>query len=437
MLPKLQRVTLLVFFLTLFLIVLVLPRDVRGERIFFAGYKGGFYLKSEEEGGMELRFGGAFDADYQYVAERERADSGFDIRRARLIFKGQLTQWFRFAMEYEFQGNETSNLVDAYGDFLFGGVHGLRMGQFKEPFSLDWQTPNKAVYFAERSMGYYLTPKQDIGVMLHGSFFQGNLNYALGLFNGDGDDGSVRGSIHDEPEMAARVVYKPFHASSIEPLKNLQVGGSATYATIDLANVELKIKSSGMAGTSRNIYVLGHDTKFGVLQDVDGRIRWGAEVAWTWDSWEAQAEYIGFKYRGLRAVTGPSRDATFRTWYVSALYFITGEKPALVDGVLKPVYPDRFFNPEEGTYGALCLALRYDHFSGDRDWIKKSSFVSVGEADAVSVALNWILFPMHRLILDYSRTDFSDPIKVRVNPSGSIDYVDCENVVTFRYSMEF
>lgn len=126
------------------------PRDALAERIFFAGYKGGFYIKSEEEGGMELRLGGAFQADYRHYAEEERADNRFDIRRARLVFRGQLTQWFRFGLEYEFQGNETSNLVDAYGEGVLSGLHSLRFGQYKEPFSLEWQTRDKALLFAER-----------------------------------------------------------------------------------------------------------------------------------------------------------------------------------------------------------------------------------------------------------------------------------------------
>ncbi len=430
-----RKVFFLVFFLLVFVVIFP-AANVSAERIFFAGYKGGFYLKSEEEGGMELRLGGSFQADYRAYGESERTDNRFDIRRARLIFRGTLTRWFRFGMEYEFQGNETSNLVDAYGEGVMG-VHALRIGQFKEPFSLEWQTPDKSVCFAERAMGYYLGPKRDIGLMLHGSFLRGNLNYGVGLFNGDGDDGSPKGSMSDDPECAARVVFKPFKETSLDLVGNLQIGGSATFARIDLANVELKVKSAGMAGTNRNIYVLGHDTKFGVLQDVDARSRWGLEAAWTWSSLAAQAEYTALKFTGLRAVGQPARDADFSAWYGSILWCLTGEKPILSGGVMKPVYPDRFFNPDESSYGAVYCALRYDHFSGDEDWINTVSSVSVREADAVSVAVNWVLFPMHKISLDYSYTEFSDPLKVRVNTDGSIDYIERENVVTFRYSMDF
>ncbi|MEW6077098.1 MAG: porin [Thermodesulfobacteriota bacterium] len=406
------------------------------ERIFMAGYKGGFYLKSEEEGGMELRFGGSFQGNYSWYGEPERADNRFDIRRARLIFNGALTRWFRFGMEYEFQGNETSNLLDAYGELVLP-PHAIRMGQFKEPFSLEWQTADKAITFAERSMGYYLGPKRDIGVMLHGDLFQEDMAYGIGLFNGDGDDGSTKGNEHDDPEIALRAVFKPLGRTTLDPLKNLQVGGSATYARIDLANIDLKVKSSGMAGTSRNIYVLSHDTKFGVLQDVDARARRALETAWTWKSLAAQAEYMFLTYNGLQPVSGPDRDADFSSWYASLIWCQTGEEPVLADGVIKPIHPAAFFNPDEGTYGAFVWALRFDHFSGDKDWITEGANVSVGEADAVSLAFNWILFPMHRIVIDYTRTDFSDPLKVRVNPDGSIDYVDKENVVTFNYYLDF
>lgn len=406
------------------------------ERVLSTGYEEGAILKSEEEKQLELLLGGSFQANYSYYGEPERADNRFDIRRARLIFGGRLTRWFRFGMEYEFQGNETNNLVDAYGEWILD-AHALRIGQFKSPFSLEWQTKDKVICFAERSMGYCLGPKRDLGLMLHGSLFQEDIAYGIGLFNGDGDDGSSRGNEHDAPELALRIVGQPFKRTSLGLLENLQFGGSATYAQVDLANIDLKVKSTGMAGTNRNVYVLGHDTKFGVLQDVDTRRRWSLEAAWVWNCLAAQAEYMTLQYRGLEAVTGPSREAEFSSWYASILWCLTGEQPVLSDGVMKQIYPHNFFNPDEGTYGAVLGALRYDHFSGAEDWITEGAFVSVREADAISLAFNWILFPMYKIILDYTYTDFSDPLKVRVNPDGKIDYVNKESAVTFSFCMDF
>jgi phosphate-selective porin len=85
----------------------------------------------------------------------------------------------------------------------------------------------------------------------------------------------------------------------------------------------------------------------------------------------------------------------------------------------------------------LCLAARYNHFNGDEDWINPVSFVSVGQADAYSLALNWVLYPMVRVVLDYTHTDLSDPVRTRILPDGSADYIDVENVVTCRFSIDF
>lgn len=408
------------------------------ERIFFAGYKGGFYIRSEEEGGMELRLGGAFQSDYRYYLEDERADNRFDIRRARLVFRGQLTQWFRFGLEYEFQGNETKHLVDAYGEAVIKGLHGIRIGQFKEPFSLEWQTRDKGILFAERSMGYYLTPRRDIGFMAHGSVFQDRFNYALGIFNGDGPDGSSRGNEYDNPEIAGRVAVKPFKDTGLTFLDHFHIGMSATYAAIDLTNVNLEVKSTGMAGSDRRLYVLQQNTKFGRIYEAGKRRRLGLETAWSAGSVLIQTEYQTFEYTDLKPATGAVQDADFSTWYASIAWCVTGEKPVITGGVVKPIYPDRFFNPSENTIGAVCLAARIEHFSGDENWIRKDAYDSVETADGYSLAVNWILYPMLRIVFDYSHTDFSDPILVRRDPvDGHIDYINEENVFTFRFSIDF
>ncbi|MBF0301702.1 MAG: hypothetical protein HQK73_01565 [Desulfamplus sp.] len=49
-----------IVFSLLVLLTILITTDALAERVFFAGYKGGFYIKSEEEGGMEMRLGGSF-----------------------------------------------------------------------------------------------------------------------------------------------------------------------------------------------------------------------------------------------------------------------------------------------------------------------------------------------------------------------------------------
>lgn len=406
------------------------------KRIFFAGYDGGFFIESEEEGGMALRVGGSFWADYRHYAESERADNRFDIRQGRLIFKGNLTRWFNFGMTYEFQGNETSNLLDAYGEAVFS-PHFLRFGQFKAPFSLEWQTPEKAIYFAERAMGNALAPNREIGLMLHGGFFHDALHYSFGVFNGNGDDGSADKRRQDDPEWCGRLFVKPFTGMSSPLLNGMHFGISGTYARIDIQQVDLKVKSTGMIGLSRNIYLLSANSKFGVLQDAEARDRIGLEAAWAYGPIAFQAEYTDFTYHDLKPSGLPTRNADFSAYYAAFLWCLTGEKLYYQEGALKPVYPDAFFNPEDGTYGAFILGLRVEHFKGDPDWIIPDAFVSVEKADGVSLAVNWLLFPMTRIVCDVSHTRFSDPIRVQVHPDGRVDYIERENVLTIRFAMDF
>jgi phosphate-selective porin len=183
--------------------------------------------------------------------------------------------------------------------------------------------------------------------------------------------------------------------------------------------------------------VLGHDTKFGVLQDVDERVRGALEIAWACGPFAIQGEYMRLEYKGLTPAGEPPRNAEFSSWYGSIACCLTGEHQVLTGGRMKPIYPQRFFNPSEGTFGALCLAARVEHFSGDETWINEDAYVSVREADAFSIAANWILYPMVRIIADYTNTEFSDRLRVRVNPDGKVDYIEKENVFTLRFSIDF
>ena len=100
----------------------------------------------------------------------------------RLLLKGNITNRFGYRFEYEFQGAGSRNLLDAYVDAHISPYASIRVGQFKEPFSLEQYTKDKNLFFAERSMGYYLTPGRDVGLMVHGSFWDDRINYGIGMF---------------------------------------------------------------------------------------------------------------------------------------------------------------------------------------------------------------------------------------------------------------
>jgi phosphate-selective porin OprO and OprP len=285
-------------------------------------------------------------------------------------------------------------------------------------------------------MGYFLSSGRDAGIMLHGTLADNRIYYAGGLFNHKGEGIGNRSDGRDQPEISARLVFAPFAAWNAEPIKNIQFGGSGAFARININELDFRVKTSGMAETNRNIYVLTHSTKFGVLQEVDDMRRIGAEAAWAWGSLAIQGEIIRLTYTSLKPVGNPEMDARFTTWYASAVYFVTGEQISFSRGTITPVVPNTPLNPAGGHFGAIGIAGRLEQFRGDDNWITPNTFVSVQKADAVSVAINWIINHNNRLILDYTRTNLSDPIRIRVRRDGAIDYIDEENTLTVRYVID-
>ncbi len=141
-------------------------------------YDNGFCLKTRDES-ASLCLKGLLQVDYRaYDYDLKPGNIGtdpgsdkFDIRRARLITTGTLPPFIDCRLSYEFQGAGTRRLLDAYVDARIHDAFVLRLGQFKEPFGLEALSPDKDLFFSERSMGYDLNPARDVGLMAHGKLW--------------------------------------------------------------------------------------------------------------------------------------------------------------------------------------------------------------------------------------------------------------------------
>lgn len=392
----------------------------------------------DDQSEFELSVGGSLQTEYRYYEEDCREDNRFDIRRARMSFFGRINRWIYYQMKLEFQGSDQKKLLDAFGEMKFHPGFFLKFGQFKEPFSLELQTQDEAIFFAERSMGYYLSPNRDIGMIIYGSFLYDGFQYFAGIFNGDGIDGSSRGSQSDDPEFSTRLVIFPFINVPGSWRNSIHIGFSATHAHIDLTNVSLEVKTAGMVGTNRSIYKLNANTKFGVLRSVHERRRWAIDAGWALGPVVLEGEYMNLKFTDLEPVSSSALGARFFLWYSTIIFFITGETPEFKYGTLQPLHSLKNSDSWLESLGTLGIAFRMEHFSGDDTWIMQNTFSSVRAADAYSIALNWIMTPSFSLILDYTNTDLSDPIRVRVDPkNGNIDYIEAEHVFTARFDIHF
>lgn len=148
-----------------------------------------------------VTFTGRLHAQYHYsnVAAAEDMNNTFYIRRARLTasyknFSGKLAGKVQFDL-----GEGGVKLKDGYVDLKCAPVFGLKVGQFKKPFSLWELTSSTKTMVIERGNkiigSSWKTTNQinikdglyagrDIGAMVHGK--AGKLAYAVGIFNGNG-----------------------------------------------------------------------------------------------------------------------------------------------------------------------------------------------------------------------------------------------------------
>jgi hypothetical protein len=228
--------------------------------------------------------------------EDESISDTFDIRRARLDIKGDITERFDYRLQAEFAGS-SAKLLDATIGYKLSPYLKLTGGQFKMPFSQEnlasspkLETINRSqVVEALVARGKDIIGNQngrDIGVQASGSFLPSDdsclFDYGLGIFNGSGINTS---DTNEQKDLVGRLV---FH-----PSRDWSVGGS---------------------------YYAG-EYKLSPAKKGD-RDRIGAEFAYMHEPVSLKGEYI----KGEDGTT--DKDG----WYLQAGYFFIPQK---IQGVLK------------------------------------------------------------------------------------------------------
>jgi phosphate-selective porin OprO and OprP len=400
-----------------------------------AVFDNGFYLRSREKDLFEMRIGALLQVDYRYFnydSDNDPDKNKFDIRRARLLVSGHLYDRFFYKFQYQFQGAGGRRLLDAYADTYVLPFISFRVGQFKEPFSLQEYTSNKNMPFAERSMGIFLVPWRDVGFMAHASLWKDRIYYGVGIFNGDGMDDTLGGD-SDSPEFTGRIVYAPFRNMGFPLWHGLQIGGSYSHAKADRNNVKVDVRTAGLT----TFFDVNSAAKFNIIRDVDARVRYGAELAWAYGPLLLWGEYINLQFTDVKT-SDAQFDINLKDYYGALSWMVTGEKPTIKGGKIQAIRPLR--NLWEGGWGALGLAFRYDHFDGGDSayeyLIEPGN--SVREATAYTIALNWYLNPYIRLLLTVTRTNFDRPLLIEKDSlTGEGIYSDREDVVTGRFQLQF
>ncbi len=219
--------------------------------------------------GRAIILSGYTQIRYQSLQEAGKND-GFDIRRARLDFKGAITDKWAYHMHAEFANSV--KMMDATIAYKCNDYLKIMAGQTFIPFSLENLTGNTKLETIDRSQVVEALAARgkdvignmngrDIGIQFSGSVLKINdhflLDYALGIFNGAGVNTADNNEAKD---FSARLI---FH-----PIRGLDLGGSV-YNGYD----------NWASGTP-------------VLANNQVRNRVGGEVAYTLKALSLRGEYI-------------------------------------------------------------------------------------------------------------------------------------------------
>jgi len=340
--------------------------------------KGGVTVKTRD-GKFSTKIGGRVQADAASYSGDPQMGDGTEIRRARLYLQGTMYNDWGYKLQYDFANTAAhgKGIADAYVTYNGFDDLQIKVGNFKDPFSLEEQTSSKFVLFTERSLVGAFAAGRHIGTML--STKQKHWSLAGGVF---GDSlTATNGDDHTQDEgwgLGSRATFAPIN----EKTKLIHFGLGIDYRDTGGANTA-RFKTQAETHIS-GINIV--DT--GTITDATDDLKVGLEFASVLGPFSAQAEYISTTVSRNNA-----SDLDFDGWYTQAGYFFTGESRKYKKGAFGSVTPKS--NVGEGGIGAWELGLRYsslDLTDGDVDG---------GEAESFTLGLNWYATPTLRFSANY------------------------------------
>jgi phosphate-selective porin OprO/OprP len=347
-------------------------------------WSNGFKLENPSSD-IALKFGGRiqndwawYSADDDLEAEVGAFEEGTEFRRARLFFEGELYDRVEFKAQYDFAGGDPE-LKDVYlGLINLPGVGGLRVGHYKEPFSLEEQTSSKYLTFLERALPIEaFSPSRNSGFMLHDG--GDRYTWAVGLFRDTDDFGDA--VERDEVSFTGRVTGVPWTNEDGSRLLHLGLSASQREPTDD----SLRFRSRPESHLAPRVVDTG---AFGAA----GLTLLDAEAALVYGPFSAQGEWV---QASVDRPVDPSVDVD--GFYVFGSWFLTGEHRPYDGGSFGRVKPASPW--KDGGYGAWEIALRYSTLD------LSDGAVTGGEVDDVTFGVNWYPFANVRWMANYVMSD--------------------------------
>jgi phosphate-selective porin OprO/OprP len=349
-------------------------------------YDGGYLVFQSADSAFKYWLDGRLQVDgaaYSGGANTNALANGVIVRRARIGLKTTMyTNWLG-EMDIDF----TDNAVEMKDMWL--GYQGfqntlLRVGNYKEPFSLETLTSSKYITFLERSYIDNLSPDRSIGAGVtrwnrHWRIEAGAFGQIAGTVDTSGKD--------QGHAFTGRFTFVPVETDGLL----IHVGGALSARWPNAAagsdsTIE-RFRARPETDVSRNRFLTT-----GKIKLVDHTSLYNGEFAATYGPATLQAEYTKIVVHRQ----GGLADESFDGWYVSGSFFLTGESRAYVasDGEFDRIYP-------KSRNGAWEVAARVSHMNLTDSTV--TPVVAGGSAMNYTIGLNWYVNPNFKVMANYVR----------------------------------
>jgi phosphate-selective porin OprO/OprP len=361
-----------------------------------------------KDGKIKTRWGGrvhldwaAIDADGDF--EQALIDAGesgplegngVEFRRVRFFSSGTLYDTMGYKVQFDF-ADKDADLKDAYLDFKkvpYVANNVLRIGQMKEPISLDELTSSNYITFMERALPVQaFAPSRKTGILLWNTALDQRLIWQVGGYYGVEDDSDSGNSFTDfnNYDLAARVAGTPWYRDNTHLL---HLGLGYRYQFRDDTEEDARARLRARPETHITDVRLANTGRF----FIDSSNLLNPEAAVVFGPFSFQGEYF---WNDTDA--SDADDPTFTGWYVYGSWFITGEsRPySKKSGAFSRVKPKNNFHIGQPGWGAFELGLRYSTID------LTDELIEGGEEDNITAGLNWYINPSVRLMFNYVYAD--------------------------------
>ncbi len=348
-------------------------------------------------GAWRLALEGRLQLDGRFVLDPARGDyaDGFEVRRGRFGFKLRLYEILEARLSVEGGRTSDADLRDAYVRLRPFRWFELWAGQMLLPYSPERLTSANHIDHAERTMIVaHLVGERDVGVMARGLLPGNFVGYALGIFNGEGQNVALDDLRDDRFDLVGRLEVMPLGD------RRLRFGSSLIYSPPREGAADLdEVRTVGDEITPFLIYDL--DRRRGDRFRVEGDGRLGFEVV------ELTAELHVDRHEDVLSSGGGEGNLTNWGWFVNLSGVLGGAFELQRRGGVVVVPSAPLYDPRTSTYGpgALQLSLRYEEFRADERTLERGFATGAELARAVTSSLHWYLWQTVRFTLSYTYTD--------------------------------